>query len=207
MELPEKAQMITAQDEKYKNGVDELILMYHFKCCSCFVIFFTFVFTVLIWFPVFFFLFYCATPYKKVVIIDEIKNILIICSKGIIPCCKLEPKTYFLNNIKKVIIYITTKPDPKIWFKKLYFINCNLVSLDGQEEPLFNDIAYDDNQKVNEIVGYFRKHFETEFRPEEDTKNSNLLPQDNNNITTNQNDNYIDSKPSINEEAAMPIFA
>ena len=207
MELPEKDQMITKSDEKDKMDLDELIIFYYYKCCSFMFIIFTIFSILFIWFPVFLIVHFCIMPHKRVVIIDEINKILIICDKGMIPCCKLNPKTYFLDNIKKVIIYITTKPDPKIGFKKLYFVNCIIVSLDGQEETLFKDIGYENDEKLNEIITYFRRHFDTEFRPEDVVKVGDISKEDNNIITTNSDDNYIANKPSINDEAAMPIFA
>ena len=63
-----------------------------------------------------------------------------------IPCCKLEPKTFFLNSIKKVIIFITWKNDPKIGFSKLYFINCDLISTNGLKESLFENAEYSETK-------------------------------------------------------------
>ena len=99
-------EIISSQDEKNKSNLDEIILFYHFKYCSLGPIFAT---IFLIIFLPFFFIFFSIQPYKRLAIIDSIKQILVIYNKALIPCCKLEPKTFSLNNIKKIIIFITWK--------------------------------------------------------------------------------------------------
>lgn len=147
-----------------------------------------------------FFIFFCFCPYKRVVIIDSIKQILIIYTKAFIPCCKLAPKTFVLNSIKKVIIFITWKNNPKIGFNKLYFINCDLVSTNDFRENLFENVEYNEN-KLNEFLAFFRKYFETEFKPAED--DNNPIEE----INTHVPDENIMIKPSANEGAATPVFA
>ena len=152
---------------------------------------------IFLFFLSFLFLGYSIDPYKRVVIIDSIRQILIICIKGIISCCKLSPKTYFLNNIKKVIIFITWKNDEKIGFNKLYFMNCDLISTDGMKESLFEDVEYD-ARKLSEYLTFFKKYFDTEFKPADDGNNLGIPKEE---------DNNIDMKPSMNEDAAIQIFA
>ena len=59
-------------------------------------------------------------------------------------------KIYYFNTIKKVVIYITSKPDPEVGFKRILFLNCDLYSSEGQKENLFKEQNYDE-QKVNEF--------------------------------------------------------
>ena len=194
MDFPAKKEIITSKDKKDENQPDELFLYYHFKCCSFVIIFMTFVYIIL--FP-FFFILYCTQPYKRFVIIDSIKQILILCSKAMIPCCKLGAKTFALNSIKKVVVFITWKADEKIGFKKLYFINCDLISIDGMNERIIDNIEYEEN-KLNDYLTFFRKYFDTEFKPADGEKNPDF---------PNTEENNIDTKPSMNEDAPLPIFA
>ena len=200
MDFPEKTEVLTNYEEQKPKGVDQIIVFYHNKFCSCIIIFLTIIYILLIWLPFLFFLFFCLCPYKRVVIIDSIKQILIIYSKAFIPCCKLAPKTFVLNSIKKVIIFITWKNDPKIGFNKLYFINCDLVSTNDMRENLFENVEYNEN-KLNEFLAFFRKYFETEFKPAED--DNNPIEE----INTHVPDENIMIKPSANEGAATPVFA
>ena len=147
-------------------------------------------------------------PYKRVVAIDE-KKILIIRDKTLIPCCCPcgYKKIYYLNNIKKVVIYMTSKPDPNVGFKKLLSLGCEIVSSDGEKEYLFTEQMCDE-QQFNEFQIFFKSYFDTEFKDANTEMKSNLTPEENEPITTNSNDdNNIKSKPSMNEEAATPIFA
>ena len=108
-----------------------------------------------------------------------------------IPCCKLEPKTFFLNSIKKVIIFITWKTDPKFGFSKLYYINCDLISTNGMKESLFENAEYSET-KLNAILAFFRKYFDTEFKPAEE--NDLKTPEEN-----------IEIEPPIKKGEATPV--
>ena len=178
-------EIISSQDEKNKSNLDEIILFYHFKYCSFGPIFAT---IFLIIFLPFFFIFFSIQPYKRLAIIDSIKRILVIYNKALIPCCKLEPKTFSLNNIKKIIIFITWKIDENCEFNKLFFMNCDLISTDEIKESLFANVDYDAN-KLNEYLAFFKKYFDTEFKPADNGKNPNFSNEDENNYDTN---------PSIN---------
>ena len=205
METETKVETINSKEEKEGNKPEEIIVFYHFKCCSFVIIFLTFIASIFIWVPVLFIFIYCQDPYKRVIIIDKIKSILISCDKGMIPCCKLNPKTFFLNTIKKVIIYITWKNDEKIGFNKLYFINCDLISNEGIKENLFLNVEYNEN-KLNEFLTFFRKYFDTEFIPVHNVNPDFPIEQNSQAIfSSNQNDIDITTKPERNEDAAMPI--
>ena len=206
MEFSTKEESLTSKDDdKNGNKPDEIIVSYHFKCCSFVIIFLTFIASIFIWVPVFFIFIYCQDPYKRVIIIDKIKSILISCDKGMIPCCKLNPKTFFLNTIKKVIIYITWKNDEKIGFNKLYFMNCDLISNEGIRENLFLNVEYNEN-KLNEFLTFFRKYFDTEFIPADNANPDFPIEQNSQALfSPNQNDIDITTKPDLNEDAAMPI--
>ena len=122
-----------------------------------------------------------------------------------IPCCKLKPKTYFINSIKKVIIYITWKKDETIGFNKLYFINCDIISIEGENEILFSDIEYTE-EKLNKFLTFFRTYFDTEFRPVDNKYIPDLPNEINNPMTTNTGfDENKEVKPLQNEEAAIPV--
>ena len=208
MDFPEKDEIFTKEVEKNINNVndiDKFDVFYYFKCCSCLFIFFTFWFILFLWFPVLLILLYTIQPYKKVVYINKIQGILIFYDTGIIPCCKLKAKQYFLASIKKVIIYITSKPDPKIGFQKLYFSNCDMISTEGERESLFNNISYDEN-RINDFIIFLRKYIEVEFQPIDNNKDGNLI--DLNNINTNSGENNnIATKLSLNEDPALPAYA
>ena len=205
MDIADKNVALPLQDVKNRKNVDEIIISYYFKSCSCYVIFFTFLCILFLWCPAFFILFFCVDPYKRVIIVDLIRNVLIICDRGMIPCCKLKPKTYFINSIKKVIIYITWKKDETIGFNKLYFINCDIISIEGENEILFSDIEYTE-EKLNKFLTFFRTYFDTEFRPADNKYIPDLPNEINNPMTTNTGfDENKEVKPLQNEEAAIPV--
>ena len=201
---------ITNEENKITiNKIDELIVLYYYKICGCSNIFFTIWFTILL--PLLF-IYYCCNPYKKVVTIDKNNNILIICDKAMIPCCNINPKSYYFTTIKKIRIYVYSKPDPQIGFNKLYFINCEIYSIDGQKEYLFSRVKYD-KELFDRYVSFFKKYFDTEVEPIEMAKdmtafdilmmnnpisNSNEYPEESEIITT---------KPEINEDAAVPVVS
>ena len=141
MEMPYEDKLLLDEKSNDNSDIDELIVAYNFKCCGCPNIFFTVM--IIITFPFVFFCYYCNAPYKKVVIIDKKNKTLIVCSKGMIPCCKLAPRTFRFEIIKKIRIYISSKPDPNVGFEKLYFINCEIYSVNDEKEDLFIDVKYD----------------------------------------------------------------
>ena len=77
------------------------------------------------------YLVWCRTPMSTYIIIDEIKEELLLAGEGIFSCChctRFIQKTYYLSEIKKIRIYLSSIPDPKIGFHKFYFINCDVYS-------------------------------------------------------------------------------
>ena len=84
-------------------------------------------------------------------------------------------------------------------------MNCDLISNEGMKENLFIDVKYNEN-KLNEFLTFFRKYFDTEFKPA-DNANPGFPIEQNIQATfiPNQNDIDIVTKPDINEDAAMPI--
>ena len=94
-------------------------------------------------------------------------------------------KTYNLSQIKKVKIYRTSKADPNIVFNKLYYINCCVYSTDGQTDDLFPGIPFN-QEKYDEIVTFFKKHFNTEIIPFE----TDINTYDVNNDSNDNNDLY-----------------
>ena len=103
-----------------------------------------------------------------------------------IPCCNLNPKSYSLTTIKKIRIYVYSTPDPQIGFNKLYFINCEIYSINGDKEILFSDVKYD-KDTFERFVSFFKKHFKTEIETIETAKDkseynindvNNMYPED-----------------------------
>ena len=86
---------------KISNITEEIILFYHFSWPT--IIFFCFHSL----FIVFFFIDFFCVAYKRVIIIDEKRKILIICDKGILGCCKLNQKIYEISQLKKARIYVS----------------------------------------------------------------------------------------------------
>ena len=101
--------------------------------------------------------------------IDKKNKILIIYNTGVIPCCKLTPKSYGLNDIKKIRMYVYSTPDRKVGFNKLYFINCEIHSLNEIKEELFSEVRYD-KETFDRCTLFFKKYFETEIEPLEVAK-------------------------------------
>ena len=95
--------------------------------------------------------------------------------------------------MKKIRIYVYSRPDPTIGFKKLYFINCEIYSIDNEKEDLFVDVKYD-KEAFDRYISFFKKYFNTEFEPLEvakDIKEYNLnedLNRPKNNHTLDFND-------------------
>ena len=212
MDSPENNQITSYTEAKNNNDVDELIILYYFKCCSGKIIFLTILLLIVIYFPFIFFILYCGRPYKNVIIVDRKKKVLILCDKGMIPCCKLNSKTFNIYDIKKIVIYDVAM----LRSLKIRRIDCYIISTMDEKTILFSK-AYNE-QMVNDILTFFRKHFETEyiFVKNEDVKNGNYFPYgnyhpnlnlNNNNYNNSSNEDNINTKSPMNEEAALPAFA
>ena len=151
---------INNNEPKISNITEEIILFYHFSWPTIIFLCFHSLFIVFFFFDFFY------VAYKRVIIIDEKRKILIICDKGILGCCKLNQKIYEISQLKKARIYVSSKPDPKKGFSKLYYINCDIFSNDGEQESLFGNIDYTD-EKFNKVSKFFERHLNTEVVPKE----------------------------------------
>ena len=213
MDYKERNEIIINTNDN-KNYSEELIIFYYFKCCSCNVIFMTVILSLVFFFPFLFFIYYCGKPYKKVIIIDQKKKVLILCDKGMIPCCKLNSNSFNINDIKKLIIYETVLYN---LYNKRNTINIYFISANNEKKFLFY-LEYDNKEKLEEILQFFRKYFNTEYIPikkEGDNKNYNhyeginnqMINSNNNDYNNLNNEDNIITKPPINEDAALPVFA
>ena len=197
-------------DKETNDGIDELIILYYFTICSCpFIII---IIVLVINLPMFF-IFGCTAPYKKMMQVDKKNKVLKVYDKALISCgCNRNIKSYYFTTIKKIRIYVYSTPDPKIGFSKLYFINCEIYSVDGQKEDLFSGIKYD-KESFDRYVSFFKKYFDTEVEPIEMAKDMNILDEFNiNNPISNSNEYPEESeiktnKPDNNEGAALPVFS
>ena len=182
----EKKNLNDTQDETNKDDEnsdqEELIAFYFFKYCSFPAIFFFMFANIFIFFIIPFFTLYCCKPYKRMIKIDKKNKILIIYNTGVIPCCKLTSKSYSLNDIKKIRMYVYSTPDRKVGFNKLYFINCEIYSKRGETEKLFSGVEYD-KETFERLTSFFNKHFNTEIEPIEvakDISELNIIGENNN---------------------------
>ena len=201
MDIPENEYALHTYEPKIDsndNGTDEIEISSDLDCC--FAVSFVISAIMLLWCPFFFYYFLIRMEFRKVAAIDKKNKTLILGKRGIIKCCCsgciFDRKTYFLHGIKNVKIQLTSKDDPKIGFGKLYFINGYIYSQNNECETLFEDIEYTD-EKYNKFVSFFKKYIHTIDEPLEMVKNGCNDPID--------SDANI-SKPSPNDDAAMPII-
>jgi len=133
-------------NEKNRKVIDKIILQnFISNCLRIFLI------IVVIFIPIYFpILWVCY--YRKVIIIDEVKAAIIIAFEEICSCsyCRKNEKIYYLSQIKKVKIYLSSIPDPQIGFHKKYFINCDVFSLDNALESLFSNVEYS-KERIDEF--------------------------------------------------------
>ena len=197
-------------DKETNDGIDELIILYYFTICSCpFIIV---IIILLIYLPMFF-IFGCMADYKKMMRVDKKNKVLKVYDKVLISCgCNHNIKSYYFTTIKKIRIYVYSKPDPKIGFSKLYFINSEIYSFDGQNEDLFSNIKYD-KETFDRFASFFKKYFDTEVEPIEMAKDMTIFDMFHiNNPLSNSNQYPLESeistnKPDNNEGAALPVFS
>ena len=179
MERTEHLITLKGKEKEEANIVETLLVRYEEKFCE-----FPGIISIiipLIFLP-FFFLIHSIMPYKQMIELDKINNILLIYYRSLIPCCKLEPKIYNLKDIEKIRIYIYSKPDPYVGFNKLYFINCEIYSKRGETEKLFSGVEYD-KETFERLTSFFNKHFNTEIEPIEvakDISELNIIGENNN---------------------------
>ena len=115
----------------------------------------------------FHFLFFISilVPHKGVIILDS-KNKRIIKGNKNIYGCLCDPKIYDYYQIKKIKLYVTSFPDYKRPFDKLYYINCSIYSNDGISNSLISHVTYDD-VKYDNFAKLFGKHLNVEVEPKE----------------------------------------
>ena len=176
----------TSNDEKIAKVKEEIVVQNLMSpCLAAFMIIFSLFFIPFI-FPII--LIWFNTPYKNILVFDGVNKVLIksfrgICGCCICTCCCLggKIKRYYLSQIQKVKIYRTSIPDPNVGFNKIYFINCDIYSIDNQMESLFNNIPFNQD-KYDELVSFLKKYLNTEVIPFEvdintyDVNNNALYP-------------------------------
>ena len=71
---------------------------------------------------------------------------------------------WLLSNKNK--LYVTSTPDHKRPFDKLYYINCRIYSNNGVRNNLISHVTYDD-VKYDYFAKLFGKHLNVEVEPKE----------------------------------------
>ena len=138
------------------NDIEE-ILLYKDKCTP--YVFFLF--------PIihFFVLLSIRLIYKRVLTLDGKNKQIISSSKNIYGCtCCGQKRIFDFFQIKKVRLYTSSIKDPQRPFHKTYYINCDIFSIDGEQERLFDGIIYDE-EKFNELSIKLKKYVNTEVEP------------------------------------------
>ena len=179
------------------NDIDEIIFSGKLTCCEIIqIIVFSIIFPFLI-------LVISVTPSIKIIRLDKKKKILTKGTKPIIQCCSCcfsTERIFDLNDVKNIKIQVISQNDPIKAFNKLYFIEGYIYSNNDECECLFSNIIYT-KEKFDEYVSFFKKHISTIEEPLEFEKDG--VPNEID-ITTGEQNN-IESKPSINESAPLPV--
>ena len=189
-------------NEEEINDKDEIRIIDNISCCEITIMI---VFSIVC--PILFFIYFICQPLIRMIRIDKKKKTLIKGGKPIIycsDCCFSSQRIYDLNEVKNVKILVTSRDDPLKGFSKIYFIEGYIYSNNDQCECLFSNIKYT-KEKYDEYVSFFKKYIATIEEPLEFEKDGNIVPNEID-ITTGE-ENNIESKPSINESAAMPIIS
>ena len=177
--------------ENNLTGIDILVVYCCIQFNRCPDLFFLIVGLII---PVFFIHIYVCFPSKTQIEIDEDRKVLSIYNRGIVQCCcRFGEKTFNLKNIKKIRLYTTWRHDPKVGFNKLYYMNCDIISLNDESEILFENFEYDE-KKYAEFATYFKKHLKIEVESLETAKQAKdfkLLA--NNDFDQNLNYNIMNS--------------
>ena len=105
----------------------------------------------------------------------------------------MNPKSYDLNNIERIRIYVYSTPDPKVAFNKLYYINCEIYISKEIKDLLFGSIRYD-KETLDRFEQFFKRFCETEVEPIEAAKDiseyNKKVELNNYNMNNNNNNNY-----------------
>ena len=112
-----------------------------------------------------FVVFSITQTYKRVLILDGKNKQIISTSKNIYGCTCCRQKVIFdFFQIKKARLYTSSIKDPQRPFHKTYYINCDIFSIEGDKEILFDEIIYDE-EKFNELSIKLKKYVNTEVKP------------------------------------------
>ena len=156
------------------NEVKEIVAFYFDSFCECpnsCVCLLSFLFP-------FFLIYICFyNPYKRKMRIDRRNKLLTTYNTGLIPCCKLGPITYDLNNIERIKIFVYSTPDPKVAFNKLYFITGEIYISKEKKDLLFGDVRYD-KETFDRYVQFFKNSCETEIIPIEEAQDKSTYNKD-----------------------------
>ena len=123
-------------------------------------------------------------PYKYVVILVKKKRITVF-QKNIFGCKIDRQKIYDYCHIKKRRLYVSSCHIFERPFEKIYYMNCDIFSNDGEQDKLFNAIRYNE-LKFKSFVEYFEKHLNIKVESRDIPKKNNATD---NKITPTNNDN------------------
>ena len=164
MEIPENENALNTYEtniESNDNGTDEIEI-----CSSCNIsLVLCGIYAILnLWCPLIFYAIFIQSKFRKVFVIDKKNKTLIYGTKGIIKCCcsgcLYNRRTYFLDEIKHVMIQVICIDDNRVCSDKEYFINGYIYSQNNEYQPLFTNIEYT-NKKYNKLVSFFQKYIHT----------------------------------------------
>jgi len=182
-------------NEKNRKAIDKIILQ--ILTPACLRIFFI-ILAILMPFEIFLLWF---VPYRRVIIIDEVKAAIIIAVEKICyscncSCCIKNEKIYYLSQIKKVKIYLSSIPDPQIGFHKKYFINCDVFSIDNALESLFSNVEYS-KERIDEFISFFQRYLNPDIITLEVDMGD--INENNTSYPLLNGDNQTPNQPSIDE--------
>ena len=127
-------------------------------------------------------------------------------------CCVSGFPQYDLNGIKNVKLEINeVNASNKIFsvnIDKTYLVNCYVYSIRGERSKLLHYNRFTKGE-YDELVLFFKQFtevIEERVKPLNDIKTGNDFPSKNE-IITNDEQNNIESKPSFNEGAPIPVMA
>ncbi len=201
-----------SNDEKINNiSKDEITVHYFYGPCIATM----YIIMTIIIFPIAFFKYLLLTPYRRVIRVDKKKKILILGDKGMADCCSCCVSgfpQYDLNGIKNVKLEINeVNASNKIFsvnIDKTYLVNCYVYSIRGERSKLLHYNRFTKGE-YDELVLFFKQFtevIEERVKPLNDIKTGNDFPSKNE-IITNDEQNNIESKPSFNEGAPIPVMA
>ena len=197
-----------SNDEKINNISKDEITLHYIESPFLMILF-----SILM--PVFFYLFLFKMAYKAIMRVDKKKKVLIIGQKAIADCCYyclMNTKQYDLNAIKNIKFKRKEVNVSNTIFgsniEKEYDVDGIVYSFRGESSYIFYYYRMT-KEKYDEFVLFFKQFtevIEEIENPLKDLKIDNDIPSKNE-ITTNDEQNNIESKPSFNEGAPIPAMA